>query len=110
VRLPHADRAVVDMEKLRRYCLSAEHPRGRHKARVFAATLGLTADNAEQLRSALLAAARSSEATAAEEDSHGRRYVIEFSMRGPRGRATVHSTWIVRRGEDFPRLATCYVL
>lgn len=110
MRSPNADRAVVDVEKLRHYRLSAQHPRGRHKARVFAATLGLTADHAEQLRSALLGAARSGEATAAEEDSHGQRYVIEFTMGGPRGEATVHSTWIVRTGEDLPRLATCYVL
>ena len=110
MRLPNADRAVVDIQKLRDYCLSAEHPRGRHKARVFAATLGLTADHAEQLRDALLDAARNGQATAAEEDSHGKRYVIEWTVGGPRGEATVHSTWIVRRGEDFPRLATCYVL
>ena len=50
MKLPNCQRAVVDIEKLRDYCLSTEHPRGRHKARVFATTLGLTADNAELLR------------------------------------------------------------
>ena len=26
------------------------------------------------------------------------------------GEATVRSSWIVRSGEDFPRLTSCYVL
>jgi hypothetical protein len=37
VKLPHAELAVVDIAKLRDYCLNADHLRGRHKARVFAA-------------------------------------------------------------------------
>ena len=39
---------VVDLLKLTGYCLNPEHPRGKHKARVFA-TLGFTAENAEEL-------------------------------------------------------------
>jgi hypothetical protein len=35
VTLPHAHRAVVDVEKLRDYVLSPDHEHGRHKARVF---------------------------------------------------------------------------
>lgn len=41
VKIPNAARAIVDIEKLRDYCLNPEHPRGRHKARVFARRLGL---------------------------------------------------------------------
>jgi hypothetical protein len=39
--LPNGERAIVDERKLREYCLSAVHPRGRHKARVFASVLGI---------------------------------------------------------------------
>lgn len=109
MKLPNADRAVVDIEKLRDYCLNADHPRGRHKARLFAAVLGLTAQGAHELRDALLHAARTQEATPAEQDSYGDRYLVEFMMSGPAGRAKVRSGWIVRRGEDFPRLTSCYV-
>jgi hypothetical protein len=42
MRLPNGDQAIVEIVKLRDYCLSPTHPRGRHKARVFAAVLGLT--------------------------------------------------------------------
>ena len=60
--MPHAERAVVDIRKLRHYCLSPMHDEGQHKARVFAAALGLTADDAEELRVFLLQAVKTSEA------------------------------------------------
>ena len=75
MRMPNADRAVVDIAKLRDYCLNPAHPRGRHKARVFAAVLGIEAGDAEAVRRALLAAALTIDATPAEDDSHGQRYV-----------------------------------
>ena len=50
---PDPQRTSVDIEKVREYCLHADHPRGR-TARVFAAALGLTAGDAELLRDALL--------------------------------------------------------
>ena len=40
MKLPNGDRAVIDIAKLRDYCLSPDHLRGRHKARVFAAAQG----------------------------------------------------------------------
>jgi hypothetical protein len=52
--LPYAENAVVDIRKLRDYCLNPEHKDGKHKARLFVATLGMTADNAEELRQILL--------------------------------------------------------
>lgn len=110
MKLPNGDRAVVDIVKLTDYCLSTTHPRGRHKARVFAATLGLTANQADLLRDALLEAARTEEATPSDQDEFGQRYVVDFTMKGPTGEALVCSTWIVRAGEDFPRLTSCYVL
>ena len=109
-KLPRPESAIVDIRKLRDYCLSPDHPRGRHKARVFFSVLGLTADKAEVLREALLSAALSKEATPAVEDGYGRRYVLDFQMSTEEGRATVRSAWIVRRGEDSPRFTGCWVL
>ncbi|MDP2660291.1 MAG: hypothetical protein Q8R28_06150 [Dehalococcoidia bacterium] len=109
MKMPNGERAVVDVRKLRDYCLSAEHPRGRHKARVFEATLGYTALHAEELRGVLLAAARSELTVAGERDDFGQRYVVDMVVTGPVGRATVRSSWIIRSGEDFPRLTSCYI-
>ena len=110
MRLPWAERAVVDFEKVRDYCLNPAHPRGRHKARVFAATLQLQQEDAEWLNAQLLNAAFRGDAREAEEDEYGRRYVLDFECERHQKRVIVRSGWIVRRGEDFPRLTTCYVL
>ena len=110
MKLPNAAHALVDVAKLRDYCLNLAHARGRHKARVFASVLGIRREYAEVLRQALLEAAVSSEATLSERDAYGKRYVLDFSMPGPGGRAMVRSTWIVLSKEDFARLTSCYVL
>ena len=110
MKLPNGDRAVVDIAKLQDYCLNFEHLRGRHKARVFAAALGLTADYAEDLREALLRAVASEEATPTDNDQYGQRYVVDFTMNGPTGQGRVRSCWIIRKDEDFPRLTSCFVL
>lgn len=110
MKLPGADRAYVDIGKLRDYCLNPLHPRGRHKARVFAERLGLTAAGAETLRNALLEAVRQWEAIPGEHDGFGRRFVIEFPMSSPKGSVVVRSAWIVRENEDFPRFTSCYVV
>jgi hypothetical protein len=36
--------------------------------------------------------------------------VIDFQFAGPGGAATIRTAWIVRHGENFPRLVTCYIL
>jgi Domain of unknown function (DUF6883) len=110
MKLPNGKNAVVDARKLREYCLSPNHPRGRHKARVFTAVLGIRQEDAEVLRGALLEAARVIEATAGEADQFGQRYVLDFEMSGPAGKARVRSLWIIRTGEAYPRMTSCFVL
>ncbi len=110
MRLPNAERALVDLDKLRDYCLNPAHPRGRHKARVFASVLGITAREAAWLRTAFLQAARAGDAIPGAADAHGQRYHMDTSIVGAKGTALVRTTWIVRTGEDFPRLTSCYVL
>ncbi len=61
MKLPNGERAVVEIRKLLEYCLNSHHPRGRNKARVFA-SVGIREAHAEELRTALLAAANGAEA------------------------------------------------
>jgi hypothetical protein len=75
MRLPNPDRAVVDIAKLRAYRPNPVHVRGRHKTKVFASRLGLSAADAEYLRDLLLAAAKAQDAVVAEEDRYGKRYL-----------------------------------
>jgi len=68
MKLPNAERAFVDIEKLRGYCLNSYHIRGKNKARIFSSILGLTAADAEKLRETLLEAAKNSDASPGIED------------------------------------------
>jgi len=109
MKLPHGDQALMDAE-LFGYCLNPYHPRGRHKARVFESVLGITRLHTPVLKHALLTAAATGDAVEGESDSYGRRYVLDFEFAGPVGTGLIRSAWIIRSGEYFPRLATCYVL
>ena len=108
MKLPNPDRAVVDLKKLRDSCLNPNHEDGKHKARVFASVLGLHQADAGWLRERLLEAVWH-EAQLAAETRFGNLYVIDFRLRTAHGEATVRSGWIVRSGERFPRLTTCFV-
>jgi hypothetical protein len=109
MQLPGRENAVIDRAKLTEYCLDRNHPRGKHKARVFSSALGINAENAELLRVALLNAAATGNAEPVASDRFGQRYVIDFRMNGPRGSGIVRSIWILRTGENAPRLTSCYV-
>ena len=91
MKLPNAQRAVVEIEKLRDYCLSVNHPRGRHKARVFATALGIAADDAEELRQKILSAVLEEEASPTEHDEYGQRYIVDFTMKWQGKDAVVRS-------------------
>ena len=107
--LPNGKLAIVDIRKLRDYCLNPDHPRGSAKARVFASALGITAKDADKLRARLLEIAVSEDAVVGELDLYGQRYTIDFEMETETGRAEVRSGWIVLRSETAPRSTTCYV-
>jgi hypothetical protein len=50
MKLPNGEFAIIPMEKLTGYCLDPNHSSGKHKARVFASVLGITVENADDLR------------------------------------------------------------
>jgi len=110
VRLPHGDRAILDVRKIEDYCLSATHPRGRHKARVFRNSLDLERSHAPWLREVFLEAARSGEAPEVAADNWGTQYRLDVSITRHGKSAVIRTIWIVRTGEDVPRFVTCWVL
>jgi hypothetical protein len=68
-RLPNTTGAVIEVTKLRDYCLSSEHPSGRHKARVFREALGLTVADADWLQQQLMEGIQEHSAEKQETDS-----------------------------------------
>lgn len=81
---------------------------GRHKARLFGALLGMSMDDAQELRDLLLQVARTRDAEIGKQDEHGQRYRIDFLLTRRGRQATLRSVWNVRPNEDFPRFVTCY--
>jgi hypothetical protein len=108
--IPNAEKAVVDIRKLRGYCLNPEHDDGKHKARLFLSSLGMTADNAEELRQILLGIVQSHEARLGRRDEFGQRYTLDFTIEWQNRSATLRSGWIIEHESEIPRLTTCYPL
>lgn len=108
--IPHAENAIVDIRKLRNYCLSLEHDDGKHKARLFSSILGMTADNAEDLRQILLEIIKTHEAQLGRHDEFGQRYTLDFTIEWQNRSAILRSGWIIEHGSNIPKLTTCYPL
>ncbi|MBE9126043.1 MULTISPECIES: DUF6883 domain-containing protein [unclassified Coleofasciculus] len=110
MKLPNPERAIIDSQKLAGYCLNPKHPDGQHKARVFKSALDLDSDDIEELEAALLQALQAHDAIPDKRNPYGQKYIIDFPMTRGDKQAIIHSVWIIRNNEDFPRLITCYVL
>ena len=108
--LPNGESAIIDIRKLRDYCLNPEHKDGKHKARLFSSILGMTADNAEELRQILLEIVKIHEVKLGRQDEFGQRYTLDFEISWQNREATLRSGWIIETGSEIPRLTTCYPL
>ena len=108
MKLPAADRAVVDPAKVRDYLLSAEHPVGRSKASSFRA-LGFTQAEWPGLQQALLRLATTGDAVPGAGNAFGQKYIVRGSLIGPNGRsAEIVTVWIVLAQDAIPRFVTAY--
>lgn len=103
MKIPNPHRAFLG-EKLETYTLDQNHLVGKHKAILFKNRLGITLQNKEILEKALLKSVAENDAKLKNETEFGTNYEIIFEMRTPVGASFVKSHWIVRHGEDFPRL------
>jgi len=109
MKLPNAQRAIIAIEKLRDYCLNADHPRGKHKARVFRSSLGLASEDAEWLQVQIAKGILDTECIEDGFDQYGQYYIVDLTIETQAGGAEVRTSWIIRKVEDYPRLTSCYV-
>lgn len=101
-----AEDAIIPPEKLTSYILSRTHPDGRAKAQ-YLARLGYSEANAPRLEADLREQHLSREAQPGRPSLYGLKYEILGPLTGPNGvSAWVRTIWIVRTGEDRPRLVT----
>lgn len=102
--IPHADRAIVDIRKLRDYCLNPGHDDGQHKARVFVAALGLTIVDANAGRAILLEVIQTHQARLGYRDAYGQRFTVDFWLDWQGNRTQVCSGWVLEHGSMTLRL------
>jgi len=108
LRIPNADRAVIDPVKLHGYLLSRSHSIGRFKAAFFRA-LGYSSEEWRQLETDLRNQHPPQDVTLEEHTPYGQKYSIRATLVGPSGSsAAVVSVWVVRTGEEVPRFVTAY--
>ena len=107
MKLPNGEKAQLG-DKLERYSLNLQHPKGKNKAILFRKRLGITLDNKALLEAALLESAVNGEAEIHKADNYGVHYDVKFFMTTEAGSAWVLGCWIIRANENFPRLTNTY--
>ena len=110
MKLPNADKAIVEREKIVDYLLNAAHRHGASKARFFG-RFGFRMEAWEVLAVALREHGRQCEITRTKQTGFGPRYEVEGRMTDPDGRdPLVRTVWQVDEGQIAPRLITAYPL
>ena len=108
MKLPGAERAVIDERKVREYLLSTSHPIGRFKA-AFLARAGFGVENWRDLEAQLRELAVREDAVLGETGRYGDKYLLSGILTGPKGHTLeVTTVWIVPQGGGHPRLVTVY--
>ena len=108
-RIPNVENAFIGIEKLTEYCLNENHSYGKEKARLFKSVLGIGTYDAYLLKEALLEGLSFYDCISKEKDQYGERYEVIMKIRIFEKEANVITGWIIRVGEDFPRLTSCYI-
>ena len=108
MKLPNAEKALVEDAKLLGYLLNPDHPHGTHKAR-YLGRFGFSSDNLDAARSALLKHGRSYDVARRALTGSGPRYAVEGVLETPDQRNPyVRTVWQMDNGEVAPRLITAY--
>ena len=108
MKLPNAERAVVEREKIVDYLLNAAHPDNGGKAAFFLA-LGFRQEEWQTLAAAFRRLAKKFDIHNSMASAHGRKYILDGRIETPSGkRPMVRTVWIVDRGVEMPRLVTAY--
>jgi len=110
MKLPNADLARVEHEKIAGYLLNPRHVYGASKARFFV-EFGFRVENPERLAAALRDHGQRHEVVRTKLTPFGPRYEVEGAIEVPDGRAPrIRTVWQVDEGELAPRLITAYPL
>ena len=110
MKLPNANRAVVDESKVVEYLLSARHPDGLSKATFFSG-FGFRAQRWMAFARALRDHGNIGEVTGVSRSTYGTRYSVDGAIETPDGRnPQIRTVWIVDSEGEAPRLITAHPL
>ncbi len=108
MKLPAAERAVIEAAKIRDYLLSTSHPVGRFKTAFFTG-LGYTRANWRRLEADLRDLAVTGDAQPGRTSPYGEKYEIRCFVSGPSGKsADVLTVLIILVFGDVPQFVTAF--
>lgn len=108
MRIPNAEQAIIEPEKITLYLLNIEHKRGRDKA-VLLSSFGYSIEDWPRLVDDLRSYHLTIDATLVRDTPYGRRYEVKAPLITPSGRSLiVRSIWQIDIGADQPRFITLF--
>lgn len=108
MKLPNGENADIPMQKLIGYCLNPEHSSGKHKARVFASVLGITAENAERLRYLIQRAAIEGEVVQQDTTPFGQQFKVDWTVPNTE-EIELRTIWEITLTNPNPRLISAFL-
>lgn len=110
MKLPNAESAIVEQEKVCGYLLNAQHRYGASKARFFE-EFGFTLESWQLLAESLREHGRLYDVSKEKETGFGPRFEVDGELMAPDGRRPyLRTVWQIDHGETVPRLITAYPL
>lgn len=107
MKLPNGHQADLG-NKIESYCLNPHHQKGKNKATLFQNKLGINLDNADILKKAIKQAAINESVIVRKVNEYGTHYNMKFRLTTDVGESLILVAWVIRTGEDVPRLTNCY--
>lgn len=110
MELPNYKNAKIPTEKIVKYVLNPNHPKGKFKAEAFEKALGYNLGNANKLIENIQKNINKFDAIEKEDKGHGKRYEILMTLIGENKRiANVKTAWIIDKITGETRLTSAYV-
>ena len=108
MKIPFADNAIVDIEKISDYLLSSDHPQGKSKSAFFR-RFGFSIDNAFKLREEILKIPQNFNVVYQIDSPYGVKYIIDGEVSSLGGVIfKIRSIWIIEHDMNYPRFITAY--
>ena len=108
MKLPNGNRAEISRQKLIGYCLNSNHSSGKHKAKVFASALGITADNVDDLYHLIQAAAIEGEVIQQNTTEFGQQFKVDWMIPNT-NQIKLRTIWEINTTNSNPRLISAFI-